>query len=233
MNARINLHPAFILHMRAFRDTSSLIELFTLEYGKVHVLARSARGLRSRFKGLLQPFSPFLTSWSGATDLMYLNRAESNGLPYYLTGNALISGFYLNELLLRLLHRDDPHPQLYLNYQQTLTQLQQGKQLSQTLRCFEWQLLVELGYGCHLNKEALSGREIVAENWYRYDTGQGFFLCEPQTQHPAIFRGKSLLALQHNQFSDVEDLQQTKRLLRLMLSPLLGNRPIKSRELFF
>src|SRR5262245_46536737 len=121
---RITLQPAFILHARPYRDTSLLVDLLTLNHGRVHAVARSARGMRSRYKGLLQPFVPFLTSWTGKTDLVSLGCIESNGPPYFLEGRSLLSGFYLNELLIRLLHRYDPHPELYKTYQLALTRLQ-------------------------------------------------------------------------------------------------------------
>src|SRR6185437_10727813 len=118
------LQPAFVLHTRPYRDTSLLLEIFTPDYGRVSTLARGARGLRSRFKGLLQPFVPLLLSWYGKTELMTLSAAESQGKVLDLTGEKLLCGLYLNELLMRLLHRYDAHPQLYIVYQETLYALQ-------------------------------------------------------------------------------------------------------------
>lgn len=229
---RITLQPAFILHARPFRDTSLLIDMLTLGHGRINLLARNARGLRSRFKGLLQPFTPFLASWSGNTDLMYLSQVEANGVPYYLTGTALISGFYLNELLVRLLHRHDAHPNLFMAYQSALIKLQHNH--SETaLRAFELELLAELGYGLQLNKDAITGNDIVANEYYRLELERGFVKCFlSQLNQQYIFSGKCLLALHHKQLQDAEDFREAKRLLRLILASLLGDQPLKTRELF-
>lgn len=230
--ARIVLHPAFILHTRPFQDTSLLLDLLTLGHGRIRALARGARGLRSRFKGLLQPFVPFLLSWSSKTELVSLSQAENNGSPYLLSGISLISGFYLNELLVRLLHHHDSHPNVYKAYQYTLACLHRNEHPERALRLFELQLLAELGYGLQLQRESVTGAKIMPEKLYRFDHLHGFvasFTTEDQTR---LFRGKSLLALHQGELADAEDLQQAKRLLRFVLAPLLGDRPIKSRELF-
>jgi DNA repair protein RecO (recombination protein O) len=229
---RVTLQPVFVLHTRPFRDTSLLVDALTLNHGRVHLLARNARGLRSRFKGVLQPFVPFLASWSGKTDLMYLSAVEANGSPFYLSGVALISGLYLNELLVRLLYRYDPHPNIYKAYQYALVCLQRSESPEQILRLFEKQLLAELGYGLELNKE-VSGEAIVADQAYRLDPERGFMKSFDKTHfQSAVFSGKSLLAFYSGELQNLEDLREIKRLMRLVLAPLLGDKPIKSRELF-
>lgn len=232
MSTRIVLHPAFILHTRPFRDTSLLLDLLTLGHGRIHAVARGARGLRSRFKGLLQPFVPFLISWSGKTELVSLSQAENNGPPYFLSGSALISGFYLNELLVRLLHRHDAHPNIYKTYQYALACLHRGEPPEPALRVFEVQLLAELGYGLQLHKESVADVAILSDKLYRFDHAHGFITALATDNQAQLFRGKSLLALHRSELQDAEDLQQAKRLLRFVLAPLLGNKPIKSRELF-
>ena len=228
---RIILQPVFVLHSRPFRDTSLLLDLLTHHHGRIHVLARNARGLRSRFKGLLQPFVPFLASWSGKTELMYLNQVEANGLPYYLSGVALISGFYLNELLVRLLHREDAHPAIYTAYQTALSHLARGDNQENLLRLFEKQLLFELGYGVQLDKDA-TGVPIIAEQLYQYQAQHGFVKTFRAISEATVFQGKNLLALHYEELRHADDLQAAKRLMRLLLIPLLGDKPIKSRELF-
>ena len=140
MQQKVLLQPCYVLHMRAYRDTSLLLELFSLEHGRISAVARSARGPKSRFKGILQQFVPLLLSWQGRAELMNLSGAEGNGMPHYLTGDALLCGIYLNELLMRLLHRHDAHPGLFTAYQQALVGLQQNQQQI-TLRLFEKRLL--------------------------------------------------------------------------------------------
>lgn len=228
---RVALQPSFILHARPFQDTSLILDLLTLEHGRIHAIARSARGGRSRFKGILQPFVPFLASWSGKTDLVYLNKIETNGLPFYLTGTALISGFYLNELLVRLLHREDAHPNIYKAYQLALTGLAFNNNPEQQLRLFEKQLLDELGYGIQLTQD-ISGEKILENQFYQFQPERGFAKTHHSEIQATLFYGKSLLALHREDLQDQQDLQATKKLMRLLLTPLLGEKPIKSRELF-
>lgn len=225
---RVNLQPSFILHTRPFRDTSLLIELFTLDYGRISVLARNARGTRSRFKGILQPFLPFIASWAGKTDLMSLNQIELNGQPYYLTGKTLVCGLYLNELLMRLLPKEDAHPSLFHAYQAALAGLQSDHP-ERTLRLFEKELLMDLGYGIELIKD-IHGNFIQPDGQYHWQPEKGFVPIFNPGSEP-IFNGNNLLALQQNNLQSMEDLQTAKKLTRLLLQPLLGHQPIRSREL--
>src|SRR5207253_3115583 len=107
---RISLQPAFILHHRPFRETSVLLDVFSEEYGLVSLVAKGVRTHRSKLKALLQPFVPLLVSWQGKSELMNLVSAEARTTPFQLHGDCLLSGFYLNELLVRLLQKEDPHP---------------------------------------------------------------------------------------------------------------------------
>ena len=232
------LQSAYVLHTRAYRDTSLLLELFTPDHGRVSVIARGARGARSRssrFKGALQPFAPLLVSWYGKTELFILTAAEAEGMVYNLSGEALICGIYLNELLMRLLHRYDAHPQLYGAYQNALLALQQKENTQLTLRLFEKCLLLELGYALQLDREVHTGEEIAADQYYYFDSAQGYLQRADEFQSSAashIFCGKSLLALHHDQLTEENFLRDAKRLLRIALARLLENRPIRSRELF-
>ncbi|HVV67877.1 MAG TPA: DNA repair protein RecO [Gammaproteobacteria bacterium] len=227
---RIALQPAFILHSRPLNETSSLLEAFTESYGRVSLVARAAR---SRFRGILRPFTPLLISWSGKTELMNLSAVESYGLPWTLSGSVLLSGIYLNEMLVRLLPRFDAHPRLFAQYQQTLQCLQQQHSKEPSLRLFEKTLLTELGYGLSLNQEA-SGMPIVAEQSYVFIAGQGFSIssCGTSLQRSPVFQGSSLLAFHHNTLEHLADLRAAKQLTRLAIGSLLGNKPLKSRELF-
>jgi DNA repair protein RecO (recombination protein O) len=179
----------------------------------------------------VQPFVPFLVSWTGKTDLVSLGSIEANGSPYFLMGRNLLSGFYLNELLIRLLLRYDPHPELYKTYQLALSRLQREHNPQQALRLFEKQLLDAIGYGLILDKE-INGSAIIADVWYFCDPEKGFFRNHSTTMQSHVFQGKTLLALCHNNLKDEVDLQAAKRLMRMLLTPLLGDKPIRSRELF-
>lgn len=229
MMQRVILEPAFILHRRPYSNTSLIIELLSLNYGRVSILARSARGLKSRYKGRLDLFFPLLVSWAGRNDLKYLGDVELNGMPCFLEGKSLLCGFYLNELLMRLLHHDDPYHHLFRSYQEALDQLINGH-LETILRCFEKRLLEELGYGLPLQCEVKTNIPIKADQFYQYHPEQGFFLCG-KGEEKDIFYGKSLLALREEKFFDDESLKDIKRLMRITLGRLLGKKPLKSREL--
>lgn len=228
---KLQLEPAFVLHTRAYRETSLIVDFFTFNHGKLSALAKSARGTRSRFKGCLVPFTPLLISGNTKTDLLQLNIAETTGAAYFLQGNNLFSAIYLNELLVKLLQRFDPYPTLFKAYQSSLLQLQNSKNESQKiLRIFEKQLLAELGYGLHLSQET-TGKNVHADKFYSYTLDKGLVSCARGTGSD-IFRGSHLLAIERNHFESKEILKDARRLLRLALGGLLGNYTLKSRELF-
>ena len=231
MKKRVVLEPAFILHRRPYSNTSLILELLTPNYGRVASLARSARGLKSRYKGTLEPFAPLLVSWSGHSNLKSLSKVELNDTPYLLKGETLLCAFYLNELLIRLLYHEDPCLRLFYYYQNALEKLI-NSQLEATLRCFERQLLEELGYGLPLSCDIEMKSPLKADRFYRYLPDCGFLSCE-KSKEKDIFSGKSLLALQKELFSDEDSLKEIKQLMRLTLGRLLGKKPLKSRELLF
>ena len=230
---RVKLQPAFILHSRPYGDTSLLVDLLTLNYGRVRTLARNARGVRSRFKDALQPFTPMLMSWSGNTELMHLATAEATGMSYNLANEALLSGFYLNELIMRLLHSHDAHPEIYCAYEQALIRLQNQQPVARTLRLFEKNLLAALGYGLQLNQEAMTGLPIDPAVNYQFNPNIGFIKNTLSSYENAlIFSGEHLLAFAADHLDDEAVLATAKRLMRVALGTLLGDKPIKSRELF-
>ncbi len=230
---RITLQPSYVLHTRPYNETSALLDVFSLMYGRVHLLVRGLRTTRSRFRGLLRSFIPLLISWSGKTELMSLSAVEINGSPLYLPGTALLSGIYLNELLVRVLPRFDAHPQLFLAYQQTLQLLQYEPELQErSLRLFEKELLQEAGYGLSLDQEAMTGEAIVPDAQYAFLPGKGLvkkFVLQSQT---LVFPGRTLLAFHQGVLEDREDLRLIKHLTRFAIADLLGNKPVRSRELF-
>ncbi len=234
MRQRVLLEPAFVLHRRPYRNTSLIIELLTMRYGRKAAVARSARGLQSRYKGKLESFLPLLVSWSGRRELMSLGQIELSARPFELNGRALLCGFYLNELLVRLLQRDDPYPNVFNSYQNTLQKLESDTNVDVALRCFEKNLLHELGYALPLERDAHSGEGINEALMYQYLPERGFLCCDHGDNvaaNAAVFSGRSLLALQREQFDDEQSLQDAKRLMRLAMSHHLGNKPLKSREL--
>jgi DNA repair protein RecO (recombination protein O) len=229
---RFILEPAYILHTRAYQDTSLLVELFTQNHGKVTVLARSARGNRSRFKGCLVPFSPLLITASGKTDLLHLTSVETNGSAFFLQGKMLFNGLYLNELLMKLLQRLDPFPDLYVAYANALKELRdEREQVQSVLRGFEITLLTQLGYGLQLDKES-NGADIQPNVYYYYRFEQGLIPCAQSSTNANVFLGSSLLAIAEQNFTSTEILSAARRLMRLAIGTLLGDYQIKTRELF-
>ncbi len=238
--ARVLLQPGYVLHRRPYRDSSLLLDVFTPEFGRVGLVARGARQAKSRSQAVLQSFNPLLVSWSGSGELANLNAVESVA-AHWLTGPALLSGLYLNELLVRLLHRFDPHPQLYANYETALAALvdatpdQAGVALEPVLRIFEKQLMAELGYGLVLDHEADTGLPVEAGRIYAYHLGEGPVRWPDEaavTADTLLIRGASLLALAREELADAGSLREAKRLMRFVLSAQLGERPLASRRLF-
>ena len=223
--------PAFILHAWPYRETSLIVEAFTPDYGRVALVARGAKRPRSELRGLLQAFQPLLLSWFGQAELKTLARAEWRGGVPLPRGRALLCGFYLNELLLKLLAREDPHPQLYVAYERALVELAGGAEHAALLRRFELCLLAELGYAPELARDADTGAPLDPEADYRYAFDRG-----PQ-RAPAgagtagvLVRGATLLALAEGRYPDAETAAQAKRLMREVLDHHLEQRGIESRR---
>ncbi len=236
---QVNLQPAFILHRRPYRDSSLLLEVLTAEHGRLGLIARGAR--RQTRKGspglVLQPFAPLLLSFRGRNELRTLGASELAGTPVPLQGERLFSGLYLNELLMRLLHRFDPHPRLFALYASTLERLGRtdpGRTdpAESLLRRFELGLLDELGYCIDLARDAVSGEPVLADGWYSYHPDQGMVeqSLSVQEGHPA-YAGKDLLRIAAGEFGG-EMRAPSKRLLRQILATHLGGEPLRSRELF-
>ncbi len=234
-HTKVNLAPGFVLHRRPYRDTSLLIEAFCPEHGRVGLVARGAGSGRSRRAALLQPFSPLLLSWSGRGELATLSGVEADGAPITLSGGTLYSGFYLNELLTRLLQRHDPHPQLFAVYRLALQQLAGGDDAEWALRLFERELLQELGYGLMLLEDA-QGTAIDPERAYCYHLEHGPLPRFNEGQRCLRIDGRSLLALAGRGCEadrrDAAVLSDCKRLMRAALRLYLGEKPLASRELF-
>ena len=238
MSARVGLMPAFVLHRRPFRDTSAMVELWTESTGRISVVARGIQRPRSPLRSLLQPFRPLLVSWVGRGEMPTLTAAEADGVPLPLAGERLLSGLYLNELLLKLLARGDAHPALFHAYRQTIVALLNTAAADvameqRILRLFEKCLLTELGYGLLLDRDGRTGRVIDPQQVYRYDFDAGPVPIPATTtasdEHQ--ISGASLLALAQDQLATAEHLRQAKYLLRQAIDHHLGQQQINSREL--
>lgn len=229
---RIELHPAFVLHQRAYRETSLLLEVFSSRYGRMGLIAKGAKRPHSRLRGMLQPFHPLLISWSGRGELGTLTNAEPNGLPMILTGRKLLSGLYLNELLMRLLHRHDAHPALFNGYGEALHRLSGPEAEEPVLRIFEKRLLEEIGYGLVLSHEVDSRAPIEEERDYYYQQDKGPWGTPPLSLPTVKVQGRTLIALAKERLTNPELLRESKALMRFVLKPHLGDKPLSSRALF-
>lgn len=223
---RVEFVPAFLLHSRPYREHSALVDLLTRDHGRVSGVVRSARGGKRGSASLLRPFSPLHVSWHGRSDLKTISGVESVGAPWMLAGEAMFSGFYLNELLVRLLSPLDPHPSLFNAYALAVAQLAEQADMAPVLRRFEFSLLDALGYGIDFS---CGGEPLAAGQHYRYDVQQGFSPCLP-LDHGAI-SGDVLLQLSVSDFNAPEVQRMAGRLLRPSLQRLLGPKPMQSREM--
>lgn len=223
--------PAFVLHTYAYRETSVIVEALTAVHGRIALVARGARRPRSELRGVLQAFQPLSLSWTGSGELKSLLKADwCGGLPL-VGGSALLCGFYLNELLLKLLPREDPHPQLYHAYDATLARLAVGAEQAPLLRGFELKLLAELGYALPLTHEADTGRPVdpAERYYYAFDRGPRITVADPGRRYPQV-RGATLLALAQQDFTTPEATAEAKRLMREVLDHYLERRAIVSRR---
>jgi DNA repair protein RecO (recombination protein O) len=225
---RASLQDAYLLHRRHCRETSLLLDVFSREHGLLGLIAKGV--LRSKSKGSnLQLFTPLQLSWSGKAARSTLTDAELTANPRNLAGDALFCGFYLNELLLRLLPAHDPHPRLFDYYQQTLERLEQAENLEETLRFFELALLEEIGYGLTLEQEVETGSAIHPSQAYIYHLEHGPVASEPGT---GCITGACLLGLRTGNLNTPALRLEAKRLMRRVLHHHLGGKPLKSRDLF-
>jgi DNA repair protein RecO (recombination protein O) len=227
--------PAFVLHTYPYRETSVIVEALTCDHGRVALVARGAKRPRSELRGLLHAFQPLTLSWAGVGELKTLVKAECRGGLPLVSGSALLCGFYLNELLLKLLPREDPHPALFDDYETALTRLAANAEQAPVLRQFELRLLAELGYALPLTHEADGGAPVEAAARYHYAFGHGprlvgaHVLREPGERYPLV-RGATLLALAQRDFGAPDVAAEAKRLMREVLDHYLEQRAIFSRR---
>lgn len=222
---------AFVLHSYPYRETSLLLEVFTRGFGRMSMVARSARSPRSPMRGVLLAFQPLALSWFGKGEVRTLARAEWSGGQLPLRGEALLCGFYLNELLMRLLPREDPHDALFARYQETLSRLASQADSGPALRTFEKALLKELGYAMTLERESASGNAIDPAKTYTYDPERGPIEVEGTEGEPRV-SGRALLDIARDDYGDAATQQQAKLLMRALINHRLEYRPLRSREIF-
>tara|TARA_R110002072_G_scaffold51389_1_gene137875 strand:- start:65627 stop:66343 length:717 start_codon:yes stop_codon:yes gene_type:complete len=222
-----DLAPAYILHARKYRDTSLILELLTEQEGRVAAVQRGARSAKK--SGTVQPFTPLLVSYVGRGELKTISKIDA-GAMYHLTGDRLLLGMYVNELLIRLLGKFEKTPGLFAAYQTLLLTLVGSPDYQAHLRRFELLLLDELGYGISFATEASSGDLIKPDKQYRFVPDEGFRELTSKTD--SSYKGEYLLAIADNDFSLPEIESVARKVARVAIARLLGDKPLKSRELF-
>ncbi|MEE9321490.1 MAG: DNA repair protein RecO [Granulosicoccus sp.] len=252
------LQAAYVLHYTDFRDTSFIVESFTLQHGRVSLVARGARSARSKTRALYQPFRPLLLSWAGRSELRTLTGIEDSGAAYQFDNKALACAYYVNELLLRLLGKDQAQPELFAHYVMALSALADESSVEKTLRTFELQLLEAIGILPDLSRCTAEGSAIDPQQQYRFHPANvvavpliekaNYGNLKPENtisvRDPSLhadgetvdagieISGQALLAMANLELSDPQVCEQAKPLMRQLLNIQLGGKPLKSRELF-
>lgn len=227
MSERVDNQAAYVLHAYPYRETSLIVEVLTRHHGRLALVARGARRAQSGLKARILAFQPLVLSWFGKGAMKTLHGVEWLGGSLRLEGRALMCGFYLNELLLKLLPVEDPHEALFDAYEATLAQLAAGDAPQPILRRFELSLLSELGYAQTLTHLA-DGGAVSQEQRYGYDFGQGLVPC-PAGE--GGYSGKTLLDMAAGTFDDPRTLSESKQLMRLLINHYLADRPLLTRQL--
>ncbi len=219
----------YILHTYPFKETSLVVELFSQQFGRIAAVAKGARRPHSAMRGMLQSFQMLSGAWSGKNELKTLHSLDWSAGLTLLKGEALMCGFYMNELLLRLLPREDAHETLFEYYTNTMRTLTEGRDLATTLRRFELKLLQEMGYAVPLLQDE-NEQEIMADNTYRYEAEYG--ACELKAIKSGVqLSGKTLLDMARNDYADAVTQNQSKQLMRHLLAHYLGDKPLYTRQL--
>jgi DNA repair protein RecO (recombination protein O) len=229
MKRRAEHEPGYVLHTYPYKETSLIVEAFTRGFGRVAVLARGARRPRSAMRGVLLSFHPLRLGWSTSAELGNLISVEWAGALQPLGGRALMCGFYLNELLLRLLPRDDPHEALFDSYAAALSALSQNSPLSSVLRAFEKRLLAELGYAPLLEREAASGAPIDPARRYVYEPDRGPMPLKNSSSELSV-SGQTLLDLAADEYSRPETRDEARMLLRALIGERLHGQVLHTRS---
>jgi len=226
---RVQQQPAYILHHRPFRDSSLILDVVTRDHGKLALVARGSRGSKSRLAGLLRPFLPLSLSWVSKSDLGTLTGAEAAGPPASMAGDALLSAYYLNELLLHFLHRYDPQAEIFALYEATIRILADGENIAARLRSFELEFLSLLGYGVNLNHEFGGVDPLAGDRYYEFRMEQGPVAVE-RCEGTLVYTGAILTGIAEQRFEDKDVLRAANGLLRAIIDFHLGGKELKSRK---
>jgi DNA repair protein RecO (recombination protein O) len=223
----VRLALGYVLHHRPFRDTSRILEVLTRDHGRLSLFARGVRGPKAKLAPVLQPFQAIYVSWSGRGEAPQLTAAEYAGASVQPPPACLMACFYLNELLLKLTTRHDPHPDLFDAYREALAGLASTSAIERTLRIFEKRLLDAIGYGLALEADSETGGRIRPDGHYQYRPAQGLI---PVAAHaPGTVAGASIVSLAEGRLASADELDDARRLLRAALAHCLEGRELTTR----
>lgn len=230
---RVDQQPGFVLHSYPYRETSLIVEVFSRDHGRIGLVAKGARRPMSQLRGVLMAFQPLFIDWSGGGEMKTLVRAEWQGGQPLLGGQALLCAYYLNELLMRLLPREDAHPALYRAYGDALRALADDESRELVLRRFELAMLQELGYGLELESDC-DGRPIRPDARYAYIIERGAVPLDDYgiDDDSSVVAGQTLLDMAHGEFRKPESLAGSKALMRRLIQHYLGGQVLQSRRVF-
>lgn len=222
---------AYVLHTRPYKNTSMLAEVFCREHGRLSFVVKGAKRSESTMYGIIQAFNSLYVVWGGRGELKNLYSAETVAPRVRLTGDVLYAGFYVNELIMYLLHKHEAHPELFDFYQRCLVGLSENQDMESVLRYFELDLLNELGYGVNMLYDGYSGEQINPDKIYQYDFEHGVSEYRGDDNATLAVSGDTLLALAGHELQTAAQKKQAKHLLRRILEYYLEGRPIRSREI--
>ena len=220
----------YVLHTYPFKETSLIVEIFSKAFGRISLIAKGARRPKSALRGMLQSFQALEASWSGGGELKTLHGIDWCKKYLPMEGDSLVCGFYLNELLLRLLPKEDKYESLFNSYHNAMENLSSRENIEATLRKFELKLLLELGYEVLLKQDANSNN-IKADQIYYYEAEYGA-LEKQRTDNSIKVKGQTLIDMAKDNFDPASTAIQSKNLMRFLINHYLGEKPLNSKQLF-
>jgi DNA repair protein RecO (recombination protein O) len=227
---RISGQPGFVLHSYPYKETSLIVDVFSRDYGRIALVAKGAKRPHSKLRGVLQTFQPLSLGWSGKSEVRTLTAAEWVGGLLPLEKSALLCGFYLNELLVKLLARDDPHPVLFDHYVAAMNQLAHDEPAPIVLRKFELALLKETGVATDFAICTSTTKAVDPQQTYVVDPERGPRIARAADRWPCV-AGKTLLDMERQDYTDPVTQSQSKQLMRFLLAHHLGNMQLNTRQI--
>ncbi len=221
----VHSQPAFILHQQNYRESSLIIDALTRDFGRISLIAKGVRKAKSKTAGVLRPFVSLSLSFVGKGDLKTLTDAEMLCHANELTGLAFYCGFYVNELVCNFLYKDDPHPEVFQDYQECLSKLARDFHIESALRVFELNLMDNIGYGVQLGYDLHHEKPIASNKKYVFNKDDGLI-----ENSDGQFSGSALLAMQQRQFEEPHVLSEAKMLMRIVIDSHLQGKQLKSRS---